>query len=229
MPTGWPGSTSPTDDERVQATVRGIRRKHGTAPRQKAPATAERVLAMIASVPPTLQGRRDRALLLLGFAGAFRRSELVALDWEDIEETAEGLRVTIRRGKTDQEGRGAVIAIPRGVVACPVAALRAWLEAAGISTGAVFRPLGKRKRVLPARLSDRSVAEVIKQHAARAGFDQTQFGGHSLRAGFVTSAAVRGASMFKMMEVSRHRSMDTVRGYVRDADLFRNHAGAGML
>lgn len=223
------GLAPPTDDERVRATVRGIRRKHGAAPRQKAPATAERVLAMVASLPSTPQGLRDRALLLLGFAGAFRRSEVVALDFEDIEETAEGLRIAIRRGKTDQEGRGVVIAIPRGALACPVAAVKTWLDAAGITAGPVFRSVAKGDRVTPARLSDRSVANIVKRHAAKVGLDPGQFGGHSLRSGFLTSAAVRGASIFKMMEVSRHRSMDTVRGYVREAELFRNHAGSGLL
>jgi integrase len=154
---------------------------------------------------------------------------LVALDLEDIEEVAEGLRITIRRAKTDQEGRGEVIAIPRGAVACPVVAVTAWLNAAEFRTGPVFRPVGKGDRVLASRLTDRSVAEIIKKHADRVGFAASEFSGHSLRAGFLTSAAARGASIFKMMEVSRHRSVDTLRGYVRDAELFRDHAGAHLL
>jgi hypothetical protein len=120
---------NPTDDERVKAVVRGIRRTLGVTPRRMTPATAERVMAMAPPADGSLTALRDRALLLLGFAGAFRRSELVALDIADIEEVPEGLRVTIRRGKTDQEGRGSVIAIVRGEVACPVAALKAWLSA----------------------------------------------------------------------------------------------------
>ena len=119
------GLSLPTDDERVRATVRGIRRTHGAAPVKKAPATAEKVLRMVAAIPAGLNGLRDRALLLIGFAGALRRSELVALNCKDIEETAEGLRVTIRHSKTDQEGNGATIAIPRGSFACPVVAVRA--------------------------------------------------------------------------------------------------------
>ena len=219
---------APTDDERVKATMRGIRRSLGTAPRRKAPATADRLIAM-ANTGEGLAASRDRALLLLGFAGAFRRSELVALDCEDIEHTDAGLKVTIRRGKTDQEGRGANIAIVRGSIACPVAALRAWLDASGITAGPVFRPIAKGQRVRPARLTDRSVAKIIKFHAERAGLDAASFSGHSLRSGFLTSAAGRGASIFKMMDVSRHRSVETLRGYVRDAELFRNHAGAGLL
>ncbi len=170
----------PTDDERVRATVRGIRRSLGTAPRKKTPATAERIVAMAPIAGQRLGELRDRALLLLGFAGAFRRSELVALDIEDIEEAPEGLRITIRRGKTDQEGKGVVIAIVRGSIACPVAAFKAWIAAAAITTGPVFRPIAKGERIQAARLTDRSVAKIVKAHAERAGLDPTSFSGHSL-------------------------------------------------
>src|SRR5207237_5679388 len=129
----------PTDDERVKATVRGIRRTLGTAARKKTPATAERVIAMALGTGDSLKAIRDRALLLLGFAGAFRRSELVALDCEDIEETETGLRVTIRRSKTDQEGQGATVGIVRGSISCPVAAVQVWRNAAGITTGPLLR------------------------------------------------------------------------------------------
>ena len=223
------GHEVPTDDERVRATMRGIRRTVGTAPTKKTPATSDRIMAMTPVAGTRLADLRDRTLLLLGFAGAFRRSELVALDIEDIEETKDGLRVMIRRGKTDQEGNGAVIAIVRGTVACPVAAYKAWIEAANISTGPVFRPIAKGERLQEARLTDRSVAKIVKAHAARIGLDPAGFSGHSLRSGFLTSAAARGASIFKMMDVSRHKSMDTLRGYVRDAELFRDHAGTGLL
>ncbi|MFZ1093793.1 MAG: site-specific integrase [Xanthobacteraceae bacterium] len=222
------GHAVPTDDERVKATVRGIRRTVGTAARKKAPATAERVIAMAVGTGTGLKGLRDRALLLLGFAGAFRRSELVALDCEDIEECETGLRITIRRGKTDQEGHGATIGIVPGSVACPMTAVRAWRDAAGIATGPLFRSIRKGGKV-GARLTDQSVADIVKKHAARVGLDPALFAGHSLRAGFLTSAAKRGASIFKMMDVSRHRSVDTLRGYVRDAEIFKDHAGAGLL
>jgi site-specific recombinase XerD len=176
-----------------------------------------------------LAGLRDRALLLLGFAGAFRRSELVALDVADVEETEAGLRLTIRCSKTDQEGQGVTIAIARGDVACPVKALREWLGAAGIEAGPLFRPINKAGRVARSRLTDRSVANIVKAYAERAGFDASTYSGHSLRSGSLTSAAAKGASIFKMMDVSRHRSVETLRGYVRDAELFKDHAGAGLL
>ena len=184
---------------------------------------------MVALAPEGLKGMRERALLLLGFAGAFRRSELVALDVADIAETETGLLVTIRRSKTDQDGEGATIAIPRGDVACPARALREWLDAAGIEAGPIFRPINKASTVSGERLTDRSVANIVKAYAERAGFDANLFSGHSLRSGFLTSAAAKGASIFKMLDVSRHKSVDTLRGYVRDAELFKDHAGEGLL
>jgi site-specific recombinase XerD len=222
------GLDTPTDDERVKATVRGIRRTLGTAKSKKAPATAEHLLAMAANTGAGLKGVRDRALLLVGFAGAFRRSELVALDVSDIEETSDGMKITIRRSKTDQEGTGQVIAIPYGKITCPITALKEWIGVAGIQSGAIFRSVN-RHGCVGARLTDQSVSDIVKEHAARLRLDPNQFAGHSLRAGFLTSAASRGASIFKMMDVSRHRSVDTLRGYVRDAELFKDHAGAGLL
>ncbi|MDO8875196.1 MAG: tyrosine-type recombinase/integrase [Pseudolabrys sp.] len=223
------GQPNPTADERVKAVVRGIRRTHGVAPRRVTPVTADRVIMLAPRPDGSLTDLRDRALLLLGFAGAFRRSELVALDVADIEEVPEGLRVTIQRGKTDQEGRGAVIAIIRGDVACPVTALQAWLQAAQITEDAIFRSIRRGGHVQAQRLTDRSVANIVKAHAKRVGLDPTLFSGHSLRAGFLTSAAKRGASLFKMMATSRHRSTDTLAGYVRDQELFKEHAGTGLL
>jgi site-specific recombinase XerD len=219
----------PTDSEIVKATVRGIRRTIGGAHARKTPATADKVMAMATTAGGDLKGLRDSALILLGFAGAFRRSELVALDVADLEFCEGGLRVRIRRSKTDQEGVGVTIAIVRGSMACPVQALRTWLAAAGITDGPVFRTVAPGGRIGNGRLSDRSVANVVKASARRVGLNANEFSGHSLRSGFLTSAAARGASIFKMMDVSRHKSVDTLRGYVRDADLFRDHAGAGLL
>ena len=223
------GVETPTDAEGVKATMRGIRRTFGGARNKKAPAVAAKIRSMVATAPEGLAGLRDRALLLLGFAGAFRRSELVALDVADIAETETGMLVTIRGSKTDQERQGVTIAIARGDVTCPVKALRAWLDAAGIEAGPLFRPIDKAGTVAASRLTCRSVANIVKAYAARAGFDASLFSGHSLRSGFLTSAAGNGASIFKMMDVSRHKSVDTLRGYVRDAELFKDHAGAGLL
>jgi site-specific recombinase XerD len=223
------GLETPTDAEGVKATMRGIRRTFGGARNKKAPAVAAKMHSMVATAPEGLAGLRDRALLLLGFAGAFRRSELVALDVADLEENETGLLVTIRGSKTDQERQGVTIAIARGDIACPVKALRAWLDAAGIEAGPIFRPIDRHGNLLPSRLTAQSVANIVKAYAGRAGFDASTFSGHSLRSGFLTSAAGKGASIFKMMDVSRHKSVDTLRGYVRDAELFKDHAGAGLL
>jgi site-specific recombinase XerD len=223
------GLAQPTDAEGVKATMRGIRRTYGSARVRKAPAVAGKILGMVATVPDKLAGLRDRALLLIGFGGALRRSELVALDVADIAETETGLLVTIRGSKTDQERAGVTIAIARGDIACPAKALREWLTAAGIESGAIFRPIDKAGTVRASRLTCRSVANIVKAYAERAGLDASVFSGHSLRAGFLTSAAGKGASIFKMMDVSRHKSVDTLRGYVRDAELFKDHAGAGLL
>ena len=223
------GVESPTTAAVVKATLRGIRRTIGTAPHQKAALTADRLLTIIQHVPATLQGQRDRALLLLGFAGAFRRSELAALQVEDLEEVEDGLRVRVRQSKSDQEAAGCVIPVIRGERACPVTAVRAWLEAAAITEGPVFRRMAKGGRVLPTALTPYSVGLIVKAAAARAGFDPTEFGGHSLRAGFATSAALAGRSLFRIMDVTRHKRTDTLRGYVRRAEEFRDHAGAGLL
>ena len=147
----------------------------------------------------------------------------------DLKEVADGYRVTIRRSKTDQTGEGAEIVIPRGLKIRPVAAVQAWLQAATIENGYLFRQVHRGGHVRPWGIAGRVVAEIVKQYAERAGLDPQEFSGHSLRAGFVTSAAESGASILKIQEGSRHRSMDVLAGYVRRADLFKDHAGAGFL
>ncbi|KMO13894.1 site-specific integrase, partial [Methylobacterium platani] len=247
----------PTDDEAVRATMKGIRRKVGTAPDQKAAATADIVTAMLMRIPDTLTGKRDRALLALGFAGAFRRSELVALDVEDLREDPEGLRVLVRRSKVDQEGAGFEKAIPHGRFIRPVALLRDWLDAAGITEGPVFRPVSRSGRVrkggqaarvseggeiphpsddagvanlaTPPRLTTQAVADIVKRYATAAGLDASTFGAHSLRAGYITTAAERGADLARIMDQSGHRDTRTVVGYIRRANAFKGHSGSGFL
>jgi len=223
------GLESPTSSEAIKAVLAGIRRSVGTAVTRKAPATAETVRAIVAEVPTDLRGLRDRALLVLGFAGALCRSELVALDVDDLKETAEGLHVRIRRSKTDQEGAGDFVSIPHGSRLRPVAALKAWLEAAGITEGPIFRSIKKGGSVTLERLSDRSVAQIIKRRAEAAGFDPAVFSGHSLRAGFVTSALHHGADILRVMDVTRHREVSTLKTYDRRAKAFRAHAGEAFL
>ena len=223
------GVESPTSNEALKAVLSGIRRSIGTAVTRKAPATADVVRVILADVRHDLRGVRDRALLLLGFAGAFRRSELVAFNVGDLEETAEGLLVHIRKSKTDQEGIGDFVSIPHGSRLRPVAGVTAWLQAAGISEGPLFRSIKKGGSVTLERLSDRSVAKILKKRAEAAGFDPTIFSGHSLRAGFVTAALHHGADILRVMDVTRHREVNTLKTYDRRAKAFRQHAGEAFL
>jgi integrase len=223
------GHDNPTSDRAVKVVMQGIRRARGSARAQKAAATAERMVAMLATIPNTLTGTRDRALLCLGFSGAFRRSELVALEVADLDEVADGIRVTIRKSKTDQEGRGVSVAILAGRQLRTVEALKAWLEAAAIAEGPIFRAVDRHGNVRPQTLTAQVVALMVKRYALPAGLAVDDFSGHSLRAGFLTSAADAGADVFKMADVSRHKSLDVLRGYVRRAEMFKGHAGASFL
>jgi len=208
----------------------GIRRRHGIPPDRKDAADAEIVTRLLRSIEgDSLAALRDRALIAFGMALAARRSELVALDVADLAFEEHGLRVTIRRSKTDQEAAGAVVAVPEGRRLTPLAHLRAWLAAAGITEGPVFRPLWKGNRAREARLSDHAVARIVQARAAEAGLDPARYAGHSLRAGFVTSAARAGADVWKIQQVSRHKSLRVLSGYVRDARLFDDHAGEPFL
>ncbi len=223
------GHESPTTDKLVSITLKGIRRITGMRASKKRAATVDKIYQMTAHCnTKTLQGKRDKAILLLGFAGAFRRSELVALTVADIEEVTDGLKVLIRKSKTDQEADGQMIAILNGRLNI-VGVLNDYIRTAGITEGAIFRPITKHGKLRKQTLSDRSVADIVKRYAAAAGLDPKEFSGHSLRAGFITSAAESGANLFKIMDISRHKSMQTVQGYVRNAELFKNHAGNNFL
>ena len=214
----------------ILEVIAGIRRSHDKPPARKHAADAD-VLRDILRViiGDDLRAVRDRPLLAFGMAGAFRRSELVALLVSDITRVAEGLRVTIRRSKTDQEAAGAVIAIPDGRRLKPKRVLEEWIERAGIEDGFLFRRLTASGAVTSHPMSDRAVARLVQARAAAAGYVPADFAGHSLRAGFLTAAARSGASIFKMREVSRHKSMQVLADYVRDVELFRDHAGEGFL
>jgi len=219
---------SPTTSSLVSRTHAGIRRTLGTAQNGKAPALVDDRKRMLDKLPNTRVGLRDRALLLLGFAGAFRRSELVSLDLADLEFTRAGLIVTLRRSKTDQEGNSRRLGIPygSGEQTCPVRSLQAWLESARIVDGPVFRSLDRFHRVQPGRLSDKAVALVVKRRAKAVGLDPARYAGHSLRAGLATSAAAAGASERVIMSQTGHRSADMVRRYIREGSLFQSNPAA---
>lgn len=212
----------------VSETMAGIRAeaaRMGFVVTKKAPAMAEDVCAIVRPMGDRLLDLRDRAMVLLGFTGAFRRSELVALDVRDIEDRAQGCKVAVRRSKTDQTGKGEFKGIPFGKNpdTCPVRALRSWLAAAGITQGAVFRGVN-RHGSLTKRLRGSDVARIIKQRATAAGLDAKHFAGHSLRAGFVTEAHLRGKSTHSIMKQTGHRNVQTLYGYIRLAELFADNA-----
>lgn len=221
--------SSPTDTELVRATLRGIRHTHGSAQRQVAPAVKENVLAMVANLEG-VKGIRDKALLLIGFAGAFRRSELVSLMVADIEQAKQGLIVHLRRSKTDQDGRGRKVAIPfaRGAV-CPVMALQEWLDASGINEGPIFRPVNRHGVIADVALSAQAVALVVKERAKVVGLDPERYAGHSLRAGLVTSAAQLGVSSWKIRQQTGHASDAMLSRYIREANIFVDNAAGAVL
>ncbi|MEI6521665.1 MAG: site-specific integrase, partial [bacterium] len=192
----YQGHTSPTSATVVRETLKGIRREHGSQVDAVDALTTADMRAICQSLPDSIIGQRNRALLLLGFAGAFRRSELVSLNLDDVQECTEGLRISIRRSKTDQEGEGRVVGIPYGsdMQTCPVRAYKAWLETSGITDGAIFRGLDKGGHIISVRLSDRAVAQIIQKAAQHASLDHKHVAGHSLRAGHATSAARAGVS-----------------------------------
>jgi len=222
------GHQSPTDDEKVRSVLRGIRREKGVAPDKKSPALAEIVISMVSHCPDTIKGKRDRALLLIGFAGAFRVSELVDLEIRDIEFKERGLSIRIRRSKTDPESKGQEIAIVPGRHACPVEALKTWIEASNIKEGKIFRSIRK-NGIIGGDISTKGATFIVKKYASMSGLDASCYSPHSLRAGLATSAAERGANIFKIMEVTRHRSVETLKGYVRSTELFQDHAAEGLL
>ena len=222
------GHEDPTKGAVAKLVWQGIRREKGTAAKGKAPIITADLRRMVEALPEGLLGVRDRALLLVGFAGGFRRSELVGIDRADVAFTLEGLVITLRRSKTDQEGEGRKVGIPYGSrpETCPVRALTAWIEAAGIEAGPLFRPINRHGQVQPGRLSGHAVALVVKRHAEAAGLDAAKYAGHSLRAGLATSAAAAGASERSIMAQTGHKSTAMVRRYIRDGSLFRENAAA---
>jgi integrase len=213
----------------------GIRRKHAKLPRKVSALVTADLRRVCAKLPAGPAGVRDKALLLIGFAGAFRRSELVVLAIGDtgnrgghqLSIVPAGVQILMGRTKTDQEMTGRTVAIPRGKTKiCPVAALEAWLALARISAGPVFRGVDRHGRISPRGLSDRAVADIVKRAVVRAGLNPSLFSGHSLRSGFVTSASQAGVATEVIMLQTGHRDPKTVAGYIRDAELWtRNPAG----
>lgn len=214
---------SPTHSVVVRDTLHGIRRLNGSVQRRVAPAMMSDIRTMVKGMEG-LKGARDRALLLLGFAGAFRRSELVSITVEDVSFVAQGMIVHLKRGKTDQAGKGRDVAIPymRGMC-CPVKALLKWLAISEISNGVVFRRIDRHGNLLEQRLSPQSVALLVKQRIMAIGKNAELYSGHSLRAGWVTNAALSGASAWNICQHTGHKSEAVMHRYIRSGNLFMNY------
>lgn len=222
------GLPDPTKDQRVRDAMTGARRRLRAAPtKAKEALSLEALDHMLRQIPDgTHAGRRDRAMLLTGLAGALRRSELVALDVDDLRFVPEGLLLSIRSSKTDQEGEGETLAIALGdsPALCAVRALRTWLTEAAITEGPVFRRVRAGDHVQPARLTDQSVALTVKKHAKPVGLDPSLFAGHSLRSGGITAAVREGHDERELARLSRHRDLNVLRGYIRRENAFEDAA-----
>lgn len=218
------GLQSPTSSEAVKMTMAGLRRTKGTAPKAKRALRVSHVRQIVGGLGGAHVDVRDRALLLLGFITGMRRSEVVGLDVDDIAFEPEGIVVTIRKSKRDQEGRGRQVPVLRGKheETCPVRALRAWLTVLCRDTGSLFIRLDRAGS--GERLSGKAVALIVKRRAEQAGLDPVMFSGHSLRRGFCTSAAKAGASEADIARTTGHQSVKILRGYVEAGRLFENAA-----
>lgn len=224
------------DSAALRGIWKGIRKKFGRPARKKRALVTEDLRRVVKRRPETLIGTRDRALLLLGFASALRRSELAGLELSGLlngplilEFVVDGIEIHVGRSKGDQLGKGAVVAVPYGKTAnCPVSAVRAWLETAKIREGAVFRGVDRHGRIAPGALSAGAVARIVKRSAAAAGMDPAAFAGHSLRRGSITSASRGGAAPKELQAHARHAKFEQTLGYIEEADRFKN-AAAGKV
>ena len=208
----------------------GIRRRKGSIQKRKKPILISQLKALINVIDQQknedIKKLRNRSIILIGFSGGFRRNEIVSLDYNDLDFVEEGLKIHIRRSKTDQFGEGLVKALPYfdNSRYCPVVSLKKWLEISKISSGALFRRFSKGSKLSEHRLTDQTVALLIKQYLELAGIDSKNYSGHSLRSGFATSAAESGAEERNIMAMTGHKSTEMVRRYINEANLFKNNA-----
>ncbi|OAF17406.1 site-specific integrase [Bradyrhizobium neotropicale] len=224
------GFSNPTSVEVVKATLRGLKRIKGTAQRQAVPLVKDDLFIVLEAMGSRLKDLRDRALLLVGFAGGFRRSELVGLNCEDLVLVRHGLEIALRRSKTDQNGAGRKVGVPHGRGRwCPVVALEQWRVASGVTEGAIFRPVDRHDRVGQQRLSAEAVCLVVRERVQAAGIEPKDYSGHSLRAGLATSAAQAGVSPWKIRQQTGHASDAMLGRYIRDGELFIGNAAGALL
>lgn len=221
---------SPTAHPVIKELLRGMSRKLGTPPKPVDALLSQDIRKMVRALPDTLIGTRDKALILIGFAGAFRRSELVGMNTEDVSYRDEGLVILLARSKTDQNGKGRWVGIPYGKNpdTCPVAALRRWLTISGIIEGPVLKGLDRHGNIVSERLSRRSVGEIIKRAARAAGLDATRVSGHSLRSGHVTQAVRSGVAEHIIQMQTGHTSSGSLRRYLRLAKIFEENSADAL-
>lgn len=217
---------NPCSSPLVKAAMKSIRRKIGTYQQGKAPLLKEDLEAIVAKMDDeNLADLRDKTILVIGFMGAFRRSELTAIKCEDLKFSRRGVEIFIQKSKADQEGQGNVVALPylRNSSLCPVTILQKWLQAAQITSGPIFRSFTRSGGLREGALSDQMVNRIVKERVAQIGLDPDDFGAHSLRHGFATSAALAGVEERLIMRQTRHHSVEMVRHYINEADRFQNN------
>ena len=210
--------------------IMGIKRRKGSSQKGKKPILISNLKILIKAIDKQkndeIKKLRDRTIILIGFSGGFRRNEIVSLNHDDLEFMPEGLKITLRRSKTDQYGEGLLKGLPyfNNPEYCPVLSIKKWLDFSKINTGPLFRRFNKGSKLSEKRLTDQTVALLIKRYLELAGIDNKNFSGHSLRSGFATSAAESGAEERSIMAMTGHKSTEMVRRYIKEANLFKNNA-----
>ena len=210
--------------------IMGIKRRKGSVQKSKKPILISHLKQLINAIDEEdkeeIKKLRNRSIILIGFSGGFRRNEIVSLDWDDLDFVPEGLKINIKRSKTDQFGEGFTKALPyfESSQYCPVVSLKNWIEISKITSGPLFRRFIKGSKLSENRLTDQTVALLIKEYLNLAGIDSKNYSGHSLRSGFATSAAESGVEERSIMAMTGHKSTEMVRRYIKDANLFKNNA-----
>ena len=214
----------------ITENILGIKRTKGSIQKGKKPLLINHLKSIVNVIneqnAEEIKKLRDRSIILIGFGGGFRRTELISIDHEDLEFVPEGLKITIRRSKTDQFGEGMIKGLPyfSNEIYCPVRSLKRWLEVSKIKSGPIFRKFSKGSLLTEKRLTDQSVVLLMKEYLTLAGIENKNFSGHSLRAGFATVAAESGADERSIMAMTGHKTTQMVRRYIREANIFKNNA-----
>lgn len=223
------GMESPMKSPLVQGVWQGIQRTIGIKEVGKEALWLQDLRQVVGVLPDTLIGFRDRALLVIGWAGALRRSELIGLDVEHIRFTRDGLVVTIEHSKTDQQGAGQVIALPYGSnrLTCPVRSMQEWIEESGITSGPIFRRMDRHGNLYN-RLTAQSVRLIVQKYCEKAGLPAASYGAHSLRSGFCSTAAKAGKSEHQIMRQTRHKQSTSLQRYIKHGTIFEDNAAIGI-